>query len=1495
MGGKSGTTTQSVSIPPEVLARYNAVNARAEEVAATPFQPYTGQFVAPLTGQQQAGMANVNAAANMAQPYFNQATSALTGAYNQAVPYYQNSIGSLQGGMSQANSLYGTALDAISNGLNIGSQYGQDATQYFNRAGTTAQPYMDQSGQYVASGLGAASPLMQQSKGFLTGATEAVNPEEFNSAQINKYMSPYMAQVIEAQTKLAEQQNAIQRSALNSQAIGAGAFGGDRSGITQANLAGQQSLAQQATMANLLQSGYGQALGAFQQQQGVNLQAGQANRAAQQFGQQAAANLAQQAFGQNLAASQQYGNLGQALFGQQMAQGQAMQGLGQQLYAQNLGAAQAQSGIAQNQFGMSAQLAAMQQAAAQGLYGMGQQYATGLAGFGTGAQQAALQGAQAQIGAGTLEQQTQQAQLTANYQQFLQERGYPFQVAQFLANIAMGTGALSGSTTTTTQPMPFFSDRSLKKDVKEIGETHDGLPIYSFKYKGGDEQPRIGVMADEAREKHPDAVHRYGGIDAVDYEKIADRASEGGGVMPHRAGQGYAPGGVVSDQDLASIIAMQKEFLGPHGKGGIYGQSQHSLPGGAGIVPQKGVHVARLQSAGAPPRPVESGLGQAIGAVEKAEGLGEKLLGEKGYFGKQGIIRRGANTVKELVSPTSATGQKPETGRQSVPQPASSQPARTAQDTTQDAIKTASLSRPEDELFDFEGSRMAAYGGGIRPAKAQGGYLEEKVLPYQSDLGYGPEDVNEAESKTPIEPLKPGQTPGQSGGSGLGNLASAIGTAGTIAKAGTAVAEFLPALFALLPSDERLKTDMKRVGQLDNGQPVYKYRFGKGPMQLGLSAQNVSEYGDPSAVYRDKDGFLMLDYDRATKNYGGGVRPAFQEGGDAKKEYTLDDYLNSIAKIESGGRYEAVGPRTKSGDRAYGKYQVMGANIPAWSERHLGQRLTPQEFLANEEAQEKIARGEFGSYLNKYGTPEDAASMWFSGRPLAQAGNRADVLGTTVPAYINKFRAGLGLGTYPGSEGEPRRQVAGAESVVEGGRRSDTVDGQRVSSGGLDTPMEYRTGKPFESWGDFATSRQFLIPLLSGLGGMARSKSLYAGSAILEGLGAAAESYAGLERPVTEGEERRGLAATAAETAKKVAQETELLETGLYEKKWIPGVGWWVYDKSKPYDPGKRITDSQMNPIGGVSIDINKIPTAPDSLKPNVGAPGSAPGATSGTQAAPSSGAPATAAPSGPPTGEQALTALNWKPTTDIPQGYVPPNQFNLEMDEASKQREQSIASPMLRDQRNRAGAASRELYRLDEMTQAFNTLPPNGLLTPGQYANERVNFVKSLNTISQVAGGKPLWDPTQVGAAEQLAKDAFRLGQQAASSAGTVAGRDIIEQSVVATPGMELTAAGFRRVAAGMRLAAQYEIDKAKFLDSYSGQWGHLSGAEELFNKLNPPSEYARRAVISTIDPALMQRINAYVAQYKDRPIQEIVAQLAPSIDRLYGTGVTAKILGAK
>jgi hypothetical protein len=77
-----------------------------------------------------------------------------------------------------------------------------------------------------------------------------------------------------------------------------------------------------------------------------------------------------------------------------------------------------------------------------------------------------------------------------------------------------------------------------------------------------------------------------------------------------------------------------------------------------------------------------------------------------------------------------------------------------------------------------------------------------------------------------------------------------------------------------------------------------------------------------------------------------------------------------------------IGPgHSLAGDRAYGKFQVMGSNVGPWTKEILGQEMTPEEFLANPQAQEAVFKGKFGQYVQQTGDPKAAAAMWFSGQP----------------------------------------------------------------------------------------------------------------------------------------------------------------------------------------------------------------------------------------------------------------------------------------------------------------------------------------------------------------------------------------------------------------------------------------------------------------------------------------------------------------------------------
>lgn len=66
----------------------------------------------------------------------------------------------------------------------------------------------------------------------------------------------------------------------------------------------------------------------------------------------------------------------------------------------------------------------------------------------------------------------------------------------------------------------YFSDRRLKTDITRVGELESGLPVYRYRFHG-DPNFQIGVMADEARAKFPDAVSRdISGFDRVNYAAV---------------------------------------------------------------------------------------------------------------------------------------------------------------------------------------------------------------------------------------------------------------------------------------------------------------------------------------------------------------------------------------------------------------------------------------------------------------------------------------------------------------------------------------------------------------------------------------------------------------------------------------------------------------------------------------------------------------------------------------------------------------------------------------------------------------------------------------------------------------------------------------------------------------------------------------------------------------------------------------------------------------
>lgn len=156
----------------------------------------------------------------------------------------------------------------------------------------------------------------------------------------------------------------------------------------------------------------------------------------------------------------------------------------------------------------------------------------------------------------------------------------------------------------------------------------------------------------------------------------------------------------------------------------------------------------------------------------------------------------------------------------------------------------------------------------------------------------------------------------------------------------------------------------------------------------------------------------------------------------------MASYRDAISAIESGGRYDNLGPVTKTGDRAYGRYQVMGANIPEWSQAALGRRVTPQEFLADPSLQDAVFDHRFGNYAQKYG-PEGAARAWFAGEGGMNNMGAQDQLGTSVSSYAQRFNNAMGQG------GEQPTEMS-AQSRTPPPQNLDVFGAAPKQSGGFD-------------------------------------------------------------------------------------------------------------------------------------------------------------------------------------------------------------------------------------------------------------------------------------------------------------------------------------------------------------------------------------------------------------------------------------------------------------
>ncbi len=108
----------------------------------------------------------------------------------------------------------------------------------------------------------------------------------------------------------------------------------------------------------------------------------------------------------------------------------------------------------------------------------------------------------------------------------------------------------------------------------------------------------------------------------------------------------------------------------------------------------------------------------------------------------------------------------------------------------------------------------------------------------------------------------------------------------------------------------------------------------------------------------------------------------------------IDQFMNAISGIESGGDYNARNPTSG----AHGRYQIMPENWPAWSKEAFGKVVakTPT-------AQRRVAKNKMLQYYDNYGSWDAVAVAWFAGPGRAKRWKAGD---TSVGKLSDKTKRG---------------------------------------------------------------------------------------------------------------------------------------------------------------------------------------------------------------------------------------------------------------------------------------------------------------------------------------------------------------------------------------------------------------------------------------------------------------------------------------------------------
>lgn len=159
----------------------------------------------------------------------------------------------------------------------LGQAQGYDATTADARGFNATMLGQNLLGYDPATGQAVSAGPAAQGQANLVGDLPTMDAAQIGQGDIDRFMNPYLNDVVAATQADMAEQFGQQRAALDARAAGAGAFGGSRFGVREAQLDGEQSRALGSTLGGLRADGFNTALNFADRDVGRRQQANQAN------------------------------------------------------------------------------------------------------------------------------------------------------------------------------------------------------------------------------------------------------------------------------------------------------------------------------------------------------------------------------------------------------------------------------------------------------------------------------------------------------------------------------------------------------------------------------------------------------------------------------------------------------------------------------------------------------------------------------------------------------------------------------------------------------------------------------------------------------------------------------------------------------------------------------------------------------------------------------------------------------------------------------------------------------------------------------------------------------------------------------------------------------------------------------------------------------------------------------------------------------------------